>query len=54
MEKILDRFLRYVAVGTKADPESESQPSGGRELDLLKMRCDELNAMGVEATLDEY
>ena len=26
MEKILDRFLRYVAVDTKADPESETQP----------------------------
>ena len=54
MEKILDRFLRYVAVDTKADPESESQPSAARELDLLKMLRDELVAMGVEATLDEY
>ena len=54
MEKILDRFLRYVAVDTKADPESDSQPSAARELDLLKMLCDELVAMGVEATLDEY
>ena len=54
MENILDRFLRYVAVDTKADPESETQPSAARELDLLKMLCDELVAMGVEATLDEY
>ena len=54
MEKILDRFLRYVAVDTKADPASETQPSAARELDLLKMLCEELNAMGVEATLDEY
>ena len=54
MEKILDRFLRYVAVDTKADPESDSQPSAARELDLLKMLRDELLAMGVEATLDEY
>ena len=54
MEKILDRFLRYVAVDTKSDPCSESQPSAAKELDLLKMLCDELNAMGVEATLDEY
>ena len=54
MEKILDRFLRYVAVDTKADPESETQPSAARELDLLKMLRDELVAMGVEATLDEY
>ena len=54
MEKILDRFLRYVAVDTKADPESETQPSAARELDLLRMLCDELNAMGVEATLDQW
>ena len=54
MEKILDRFLRYVAVDTKADPESDTQPSAARELDLLKMLRDELVAMGVEATLDEF
>ena len=54
MEKILDRFLRYVAVDTQADPESETQPSAAKELDLLKMLRDELQAMGVEATLDEY
>ena len=54
MENILDRFLRYVSVDTKADPESDSQPSAARELDLLKMLRDELVAMGVEATLDEY
>ena len=54
MEKILDRFLRYVSVDTQADPESESQPSAAKELDLLRMLRDELQAMGVEATLDEY
>lgn len=54
MEKILDRFLRYVAVDTQSDPESESQPSSARQLDLLKMLRDELKAMGVEAELDEY
>ena len=54
MEKILDRFLRYVSVDTQADPESETQPSAAKELDLLRMLRDELQAMGVEATLDEY
>ena len=54
MEKILDRFLRYVAVDTQSDPESNSQPSAAKELNLLKMLRDELEAMGVEATLDEY
>ena len=54
MEKILDRFLRYVSVDTQADPESASQPSAAKELDLLKMLRDELEALGIEATLDEY
>ena len=54
MEKLIDRFLRYVAVDTQSNPESESQPSAAKELDLLKMLRDELIAMGVEATLDEW
>lgn len=54
MEKILDRFLRYVAIDTQSDENSESQPSAAKELDLLKLLCKELNDMEVEATLDEY
>ena len=54
MENILDRFLRYVAVDTQSDPTSETQPSATKEIDLLKILKDELLAMGVEATLDEY
>ena len=54
MEKIIDRFLRYVAVDTQSDENSESQPSTAKQLNLLRMLRDELLAMGVEATLDEY
>jgi len=54
MENILDRFLRYVSIDTQSNEESESQPSSAKQLNLLKMLCDELNAMGVKATLDEY
>ena len=54
MEKILDRFLRYVSVDTQSDENSESQPSSAKQLDLLGMLRDELTAMGVEDTLDEY
>ena len=54
MEKLLDRFLRYVSVDTQSDENSESQPSAAKELDLLRMLRDELCALGVEATLDEY
>ena len=54
MEKILNRFLRYVSVNTQSDEESQSQPSAAREWDLLKMLRDELKALGVEVNLDEY
>lgn len=54
MEKISDRFLRYVAVDTQSDPESDTQPSAAKELDLLKMLNEELLAMGIESTIDEY
>lgn len=54
MEKILDKFLRYVAVETTSNDESDTQPSTACQLDLLRMLADELNAMGVKATLDEW
>lgn len=54
MEKLLNRFLRYVAVDTQSNEESQSQPSEAKELNLLRMLCDELRAMGIEAVLDEW
>jgi tripeptide aminopeptidase len=54
MERILDRFLRYVEVDTQSNEESESQPSTAKQLNLLRMLRDELEALGVQATLDEY
>ena len=54
MEQILDRFLRYVSYDTQSCEESESQPSTEKQLKLLALLRDELNALGVKATLDEY
>ena len=54
MEKILDKFLRYVAVETTSNDASDTQPSSECQLNLLRMLADELNAMGVKATLDEW
>ena len=54
MEKILDRFLRYVKVDTQSNEDSQTQPSTSKQLNLLKLLCKELNDMGVEATLDEF
>ena len=54
MENLLDRFLRYVAVDTQSDENSESQPSTGKQLVLLEMLRDELRAFGLEAELDQW
>ncbi len=54
MEKVLDKFLRYIAVDTQSNEESETQPSADKEWDLLRMLQKELEALGVEVTLDEY
>lgn len=54
MEPLLDKFLRYVAVETTSDENSDTQPSTAKQLNLLKMLRDELQGMGIEAELDEY
>ena len=54
MENILDRFLRYVAIDTQSNEESQAQPSTAKQLNLLTLLRDELVALGVDATLDEY
>ena len=54
MEKLLNRFLRYVSVDTQSNEESDTQPSAAKEWDLLKMLRDELEALDVEVTLDDY
>ena len=54
MEKILDRFLRYVSYDTQSCETSETQPSTDKQLKVLRVLRDELKALGVEATLDKY
>ena len=54
MNNLVERFLRYVSVDTQSNEDSQIQPSTMKQLNLLSMLRDELLAMGVEATLDEY
>ncbi len=54
MEKILDKFLRYVSFDTQSCEESESQPSTAKQLKLLEQLRSELEGLGIEATLDEF
>ena len=54
MDKITEKFLRYISVDTQSDPDSDTQPSSAKQLALLRMLKEELSAMGIDATLDEY
>ncbi len=54
MNNLVERFLRYVSVDTQSNEDSQTQPSTMKQLNLLSLLRDELLAMGVEATLDEY
>ncbi len=55
MEKILDKFLRYISFDTASDPESQTQPSTAKQLVLLEVLLRELRQMGVaDACMDEY
>ena len=52
---LLERFLRYVKIGTPADPTSQTYPSSSTQLVLGKVLCEELMAMGIQdAMQDEY
>lgn len=51
--EILEKFLRYVSYDTQSDENSVSQPSTARQLDLLRLLREELEGLGLEATLDE-
>lgn len=53
MEKIIDKFLRYVAVETTSDPESTTFPSSAKEFDLLRLLQKELQQMNIAAELDK-
>ncbi|TWT53453.1 Peptidase T [Rubripirellula amarantea] len=47
-QRLLDRFLRYVKIGTSADPTSDTYPSSTSQWELGRMLCDELSAMSVD------
>ncbi len=53
-DKILNRFLRYVAVNTRSDDNSETTPSTKTQFDLAKILEKELKELGLKnVALDE-
>ena len=54
MEKIENRFIRYVKIDTEADENSSSYPSSAKQLDLAKLLHQELLDLGLESELNEW
>jgi len=55
MQEIAKRLMRYVQIDTQSDPESNSFPSSGKQLDFSKLLVEELRAMGVkDAEVDDW
>ena len=50
-----ERFLRYAQIDTQSDPDSKSQPSTAKQLDLGRVLVKELLEIGIaDAHLDDY
>jgi tripeptide aminopeptidase len=47
-EDVLKRFLRYVAISTASDPNSNLKPSTARQHDLLALLASELTSLGLK------
>lgn len=54
-DRLLERFLRYVKIGTAANPDSSDYPSSPGQLALGKVLVEELLAMGIsDAHMDAH
>ncbi|HRG69703.1 MAG TPA: peptidase T [Saprospiraceae bacterium] len=49
-----NRFIRYARIDTQSDPASMDYPSTKKQLDLLKLLCDELKEAGIDVEMDSY
>ncbi|QDV67918.1 Peptidase T [Rosistilla carotiformis] len=54
-ERLLQRFLQYVQIGTAADPHSETYPSSPQQKDLSRVLAEQLVELGVaDAHMDDH
>ena len=54
MEKIENKFIRYVKIDTESSETSTSYPSTFKQFDLAKLLTKELEELGFEVELDKY
>lgn len=53
-ETLAARFMKYVQVDTQSDPNSEQYPTTEKQKDLSRILVSELQALGLEANMDQY
>ncbi len=54
MEKIINRFVKYVSIDTQSDPDNPEFPSTEKQWDLAKILVEDLKAIGMQdVELDE-
>ena len=53
MDKIVERFKRYIAVDTKSDPDNEACPSTKGQLELGKILVEELAELGLSDVIQD-
>lgn len=54
-QAVLEKFLRYVAIDTRSEHDSETYPSTSKQLVLARMLTEELKALGIkDVNIDEY
>ena len=54
MEKLKNRFLKYVSIDSQSDPQSSSTPSTEKQWEIARYLADELEAIGLsEVSIDE-
>ncbi|WP_456420719.1 peptidase T [Lutibacter sp.] len=54
MQKITDRFVKYITIDTQSDPENPAFPSTEKQWDLARVLVDELKEIGMtDVTLDD-
>jgi len=54
MQKLIDRFVKYISIDTQSDPENPDFPSTKKQWNLANILVEELNEIGMEdVTLDE-
>ncbi len=54
MERLIERFIRYVKVDTQSDHDSNTFPSTEKQKDLSRILLQELKGMGLPAFIDDY